>query len=68
LTRPAESIFDNSVNNPSNTDPTRDIPYFAETWDETSVAFFSAAVDANTNPLLLFRDKNGHVALTEKVE
>jgi hypothetical protein len=65
-----ESIahFDNSVNNPSNPDPTRDVPYGAQTWDEMSVAFFSVVVDVNTNPLLLFRDRNGRVALTEKVE
>jgi hypothetical protein len=43
-------------------------PYGAQTWDEMSVAFFSVVVDVNTNPILLFRDKNGHVALTEKVE
>jgi hypothetical protein len=60
--------FDNSVNNPSNPDPTRDVPYGAQTWDEMSVTFFSVAVDAKTNPLLLFRDKNGSVAATDKVE
>jgi len=65
-----ESIahFDNSVNNPSNPDPTRNVPYGAQTWDEMSVAFFSIVVDVNTNPLLLFRDTRGRVALTEKVE
>ena len=65
-----ESIahFDNSVNNPSNPDPTRNVPYGAQTWDEMSVGFFSIVVDVNTNPLLLFRDTRGRVALTEKVE
>jgi len=65
-----ESIahFDNSVNNPANPDPTRDVPYGAQTWDEMSVGFFSVVVDVNTDPLLLFHDKNGRVALTDKVE
>jgi hypothetical protein len=65
-----ESIahFDNSANNPYNPDPTRDVPYGGQTWDEMSVGFFSVVVDVNSNPLTLFRERNGRIAVTEKVE
>ncbi len=65
-----ESIahFDNSVNNPANPDPTKDVPYGAQTWDEMSVGFFSVVVDVNTDPLQLFHDKKGRVAVTDKIE
>jgi hypothetical protein len=65
-----ESIahFDNSANNPYNPDPKRDVPYGGQTWDEMSVAFFSVVVDIDKNPLTLFREPSGKVAVTEKVE
>ena len=39
-----------------------------QTWDEMSVGFFSVVVDVNSNPLNLFRERNGRIAATEKVE
>ena len=48
------AIFDNSANNPFNPDPTRDVPYGGQTWDEMSVAFFSVVVNRDVNPATLF--------------
>jgi len=57
--------FDNSANNPWNPDPNRDVPYGAQTWDEMSVAFFSVVVDMNVDPLTLFREPSGTVAIPD---
>jgi hypothetical protein len=40
--------FDNSVNNPDNPDPTKDVIWGDQTWDEMMVGFFNLVFDAAT--------------------
>lgn len=42
--------FDNSPNNPFNPDPTKEIHWGEQTWDEMMMGYFSVAVDANQLP------------------
>ena len=60
--------FDNSVNNQFKADPTKDISYGAETWNEMSVAFFSVVVDAKANVAGLFKAPGGRRALSQDIE
>jgi hypothetical protein len=39
--------FDNSANNPDNADPTREVPWGDQSWDEMMVGFFNFAFPAN---------------------
>ncbi len=39
-------IFDNSANNPRNPDPTADVTYGQQSWEEMMIGFFDVAVDA----------------------
>jgi hypothetical protein len=47
--------FDNSPNNASNPDPTKEIHFGEQSWDEMMIGFFDVAVDFNTNPMDLVR-------------
>ena len=49
------SHFDNSANNKYNPDPTVDVHYGPQNWDEMSVGFFSVVVPANTDLAHLFK-------------
>lgn len=40
------ATYDNSANNPSNPDPTVDVKYGHQSWEEMMVGFFDVAVDA----------------------
>ena len=33
--------FDNSADNPANPDPTREVPFGEQTWDEMMIGFFN---------------------------
>ena len=39
--------FDNSVNNPFNPDPTKEVKWGDQSWDEMMIGFFEVAIDAN---------------------
>jgi hypothetical protein len=41
------ATYDNSVNNPRNPDPSVDVTYGQQSWEEMMVGFFDVAVDAN---------------------
>lgn len=41
------AYFDNSPNNPANPDPTAEVRYGEQIWDEMMIGFFDVAVDAN---------------------
>lgn len=43
------ATYDNSVNNPRNPDPTADVRYGEQSWQEMMVGFFDVAVDANVD-------------------
>lgn len=49
--------FDNSPNNASNPDPTKQVHFGEQSWDEMMIGFFDVAVDMNTNPMDLMRPK-----------
>lgn len=38
-------IFDNSANNPANPDPTREVTWGEQSWEEMMIGFFDVAVD-----------------------
>lgn len=40
--------FDNSPNNPDNADPTKEVSWGDQSWDEMMVGFFNLVFDANT--------------------
>ena len=46
--------FDNSANNPLNPDPSQEVHYGHQSWDEMMVGFFDVAVDANVDKKLFF--------------
>jgi len=39
--------FDNSANNPRNPDPSADVTYGQQSWEEMMIGFFDVAVDVN---------------------
>jgi hypothetical protein len=46
--------FDNSPNNPKNPDPSVDVHYGEQSWDEMMIGFFDVAVDANVDKASFF--------------
>ncbi len=49
--------FDNSPNNPANPDPTKEVRFGEQSWDEMMIGFFDVAVDLHQNPMDLMRAK-----------
>ena len=47
--------FDNSVNNPSNPDPTKEVHYGEQSWDEMMFGFFTVAVNPDVTVMDLMR-------------
>jgi hypothetical protein len=45
-----EAHFDNSPNNRYNPDPTKEVHYGEQTWEEMMIGFFDVAVPMNTTP------------------
>ena len=45
--------FDNSANNPYNPDPTKEITWGQQSWDEMMIGFFDVAIDRDTDPAKL---------------
>ena len=48
------SHYDNSTANMHNPDPTKNITYGAQSWDEMNVSFVGIVIDAKTNPARAF--------------
>jgi hypothetical protein len=46
--------FDNSRNNPANPDPTKEVRWGDQSWDEMMIGWFDVAIPVNQNPLELF--------------
>jgi len=46
--------FDNSANNPRNPDPTAEVRFGEQSWEEMMIGFFDVAVDAATNKVTFF--------------
>jgi hypothetical protein len=49
--------FDNSPNNPDNADPTKEVSWGDQSWDEMMVGFFNLVFDANMPIKEIFRDR-----------
>ena len=46
--------FDNSANNPKNPDPSGEVRYGQQSWEEMMIGFFDVAVDANVDKAKFF--------------
>jgi len=53
----ATGTFDNSANNKSNPDPTKEVRWGDQSWEEMMIGFFDIAVDAKMDPRELLREK-----------
>ncbi len=51
----ATAVFDNSTNNPFNPDPSKNVKWGEQTWDEMAMAILNVAFDAKMNPRDLLR-------------
>jgi hypothetical protein len=49
--------FDNSPNNPSNPDPTKEVKWGDQSWEEMMIGFFDVAFPADMDPKLLQPEK-----------
>ena len=49
---------DNSANNPDNADPTKEVTWGEQSWDEMMVGFFNLVFDANMPVQRLFANKS----------
>ena len=54
--------FDNSPNNPENADPTKEVTWGEQSWDEMMVGFFNLVFDAKMPVQNLFADKKKNKA------
>jgi hypothetical protein len=51
--------FDNSANNPNNPDPTKEVHFGEQSWDEMMFGFFDVAIPIGKDPMDLMRPKKG---------
>ncbi len=58
--------FDNSANNPDNADPTKEVRWGDQTWDEMMVGFFNLAFDVNVPVRDIFTAQNVAKPTTNK--
>jgi hypothetical protein len=56
--------FDNSPNNPRNPDPTAEIRYGEQSWEEMMIGFFDVVVDATIDKPKFFERKNSSATVT----
>jgi hypothetical protein len=49
--------FDNSPNNPANPDPSREVRWGQQTWDEMMLGWFDVTIPASTDPANLYRSR-----------
>ncbi len=54
--------FDNSANNPTNPDPTKEVRWGDQSWEEMMIGWMDVAIDAKSDPLDLYREKKKDVA------
>ncbi len=58
--------FDNSANNPDNADPTKEVLWGEQSWDEMMVGFFNLVFDAKMPVRDLFVNQNGKAAIASR--
>ncbi|MBM3812450.1 MAG: thiol-disulfide isomerase [Acidimicrobiia bacterium] len=51
----ATGTFDNSPNNPHNPDPTKEVRWGDQSWEEMMIGFFDVAIEAGKNPIDVLR-------------
>ena len=51
----ATALFDNSPNNPANPDPSKEVGWGDQSWEEMMIGFFSLAVDMDHDPDKLYK-------------
>lgn len=49
--------FDNSANNPANPDPTKEVHWGDQSWEEMMIGWFDVMIPATNNPMNLYRSK-----------
>jgi hypothetical protein len=49
--------FDNSANNPANPDPTKEVKWGDQSWEEMMIGWFDVMIPAKTDPMNLYRSK-----------
>ncbi len=49
--------FDNSANNKSNPDPSKEVRWGDQSWEEMMIGFVDVAIDVKADPMSLFREK-----------
>jgi len=49
--------FDNSVNNPANPDPTKEVKWGDQSWEEMMIGWFDVMIPAKNDPMNLYRSK-----------
>ena len=49
--------YDNSANNPNNPDPTKEVKWGDQSWEEMMIGFFDVTFDANMDPKLLVPER-----------
>ncbi len=60
----ATGTFDNSANNKSNPDPTKEVRWGDQSWEEMMIGFFNVAVDVKADPMQLLRPPKKPAAAT----
>jgi hypothetical protein len=50
--------FDNSANNPRNPDPSAEVRYGQQSWEEMMIGFFDVAVDSKLDKNTFFGNRN----------
>lgn len=58
--------FDNSPNNPDNADPTKEVAWGEQSWDEMMVGFFNLVFDAKLPVQELFPDKSNKASIASQ--
>jgi len=58
--------FDNSPNNPDNADPTKEVAWGEQSWDEMMVGFFNLVFDAKLPVQELFPDKSNKASIASR--
>src|SRR6266404_2782026 len=49
--------FDNSPNNPANPDPSKEVKWGDQSWEEMMIGWFDVAIPAKADPMNLYRSK-----------
>jgi len=57
--------FDNSANNKANPDPSKEVRWGDQTWEEMMIGWFDVAIDPKMNPIDLYRPKPAPKASAE---